>query len=123
MATANTLADGGFLTGSYDVTIDGYSYTLDTVDHDLPVTQADAYNANGTAKGGAFIRGKEKLSVKINAVSGTPAPSQLVAFSLALHGYTSKYWVVTNLKISSANTGANIRTYAADIVQHINTPS
>lgn len=116
------LSDGGFVTGSYDVTIDGYSYTLDTVDHDLPVTQADAMHANGLPKGGAFVRGKEKLAVKIKAITGTPAPSKLVAFSLAIHGFAAKYWVVTNRKIASSNEGATIRTYTADIVEHINTP-
>lgn len=119
----DTLSDGGFVTGSYDVTIDGYAYTLDTVDHDLPVAQADAMNADGTPKGGAFVKGKQKLAVKIKAVTGIPAPSQLVPFALALHGYASKYWVVANLKIASSNEGASIRTYNADICQHINTPS
>lgn len=117
---ADTLNDGGFLTGSYDVTINGYAYTLDTVDHDLPVAQADANNADGTPKGGAFVRQKEKLSVKIKAVTGTPAPAQLVPFALAIHGYSSKNWAVTNLKIASSNEGASIRIYSADIVQHVN---
>jgi len=117
------LSDGGFITGSYDVSIDGYSYTLDTVDHDLPVAQADAAHANGLPKGGAFVSQKEKLSVKIKAITGIPAPSKLVPFALAIHGFTSKYWVVTNRKIASSNEGASIRTYSADIVQHINTPS
>lgn len=120
MSSATTLTDGGFLTGSYDVTIDGYAYTLDTVDHDLPISQADARNADGTPKGGAFVREKEKVSVKINAITGIPAPSQLVPFNLALHGYASKKWAVTNLKIASANTGAVIRTYTADLIEQIN---
>ncbi len=120
---ADTLTDGGFLTGSYDATIDGYAYTLDTVDHDLPVSQADAMLASGLPKGGAFVLGKQKMSVKINAVSGTPAPTQLKAFALAVHGYASKWWCVGSLKISSANDGAKIRTYAAEICQLINTPS
>ena len=120
MSSATTLSDGGFVTGSYDVTIDGYAYTMDTVDHDLPVSQADAMKADGTPKGGAYVRGKEKVSVKINAVTGTPAPSQLVKFSFAFHGFASKSWAVTNLKIASANTGAHMRTYSADLVEQIN---
>ena len=119
----DTFTDGGFLTGSYDVTINGYGYTLDTLDQDLPISQADAMNADGTPKGGAFVRSKQKLSVKIKAITGYPAPAQLVAFSLAIHGYASKYWIVTNLKINSSNEGASIRTYNADIVEHINTPA
>lgn len=119
----DTLSDNGFVGGSYDVTIDGYAYVLDTVDHDLPVSQADAQYANGTPKGALFVKGKQRLAVRIKAVSGVQAPSQLVPFSLAIHGYSSKYWVVTNLKITSANDGAVIRTYNADIVQHIATPT
>jgi len=120
MASATTLSDGGFITGSYDVTIDGYSYTMDTVSQDLPVSQADAMKADGTPKGGAFVIGKQKVSVKINAITGTPAPSQLVKFAFAFHGYSSANWAVTNLKIDSANTGAHLRTYSADLVQQIN---
>jgi hypothetical protein len=123
MLPPDFFSDGGFLTGSYDITIDGYSYTLDTVNHDLPAGQADAMHANGTPKGGAFVRMKEKLSVKIKAVTGVPAPSKFVPFALAIHGFESRYWVVTNRKISSSNEGAVIRTYTADIVEHVNTPS
>lgn len=118
----NTLSDGGFLAGSYDIVINA-AYTLDTVDHDLPVSQADAEKADGTAKGGVFVVGKQKLSVKIHAIAGVPAPAQLTPFQLAIHGYPSSWWTVTNLKIASANNGAVIRTYTADIIQLINTPS
>jgi hypothetical protein len=115
---ADTLTDSGFVSGSYDVTINGYSYTLDTVDHDLPVSEATANAADGTFKGGAAVRGQQKLSVKINAITGTPAPSQLVPFALAIHGFTSLNWKVTNLKIASSNSGASLRTYTADITQY-----
>ena len=115
---ADTLTDSGLVAGSYDVTINGYSYTLDTVDHDLPVSEAVANNADGTFKGGASVKGQQKLSVKINAITGTPAPSQLVPFALAIHGFTSLNWKVTNLKIASANSGASLRTYTADITQY-----
>lgn len=116
----DTLGDGGYQTGSYDVIINGYAYTLDTIDHELPVGQADAMNADGTPAGGAFVRMKEKLAVKIKAVTGTPAPEALVPFALSFHGYPSKNWVVTNRKIASSNEGAQIRTYNVDIVEHIN---
>lgn len=115
---ADTLNDNGLVGGSYDVTINGYSYTLDTVDHDLPVSEAVAMNADGTFKGGLSVKGQQKLSVKINAVTGTPAPSQLVAFALAIHGFSSLNWKVTNLKITSSNSGAALRTYSADITQY-----
>ncbi len=117
-----TLSDGGFVAGSYDVAIGGYAYTLDTLDHDLPVSQADAMKADGTPKGGAFAIGKQKFAVKINAIAGIPAPAQLVPFAFGPHGYPSSWWTVTNLKISSANNGAVIRTYSADVAQLVNTP-
>lgn len=111
------LTDNGLITGSYDIIINGYPYTLDTVDHDLPVSEAVANNADGTFKGGASVKGQQKLSVKINAITGIPAPAQLVPFPLAIHGQASRNWKLTNLKISSANTGAALRTYTGDITE------
>lgn len=115
---ADTLTDNGLITGSYDIVINGFPYTLDTVDHNLPVSEAVAMNADGTFKGGASVKGQQKLSVKINAITGIPAPSQLVPFALAIHGYSSLNWKVTNLKINSSNSGAALRTYSADITQY-----
>jgi len=114
----DTLSDNGVIGGSYDVVIDGYAYTLDTADHDLPVAEATANNANGTYKGGLSVKGQQKLSVKISAFAGIPSPSQLVPFALAIHGFAARNWKVTNLKINSANTGASIRTYSADITEY-----
>lgn len=120
MATSpDTLVDGGFVAGSFDCTINGYAYTLDTFDLDEPVSQADAMKADGTAKGGVFVKGKKKCGVKIKAITGTPAPAQLVPFAFAFDGITSYNWVVTNRKLSGSNEGASIRTYTADIVQYI----
>jgi hypothetical protein len=119
MASATTANDGGYITGSYDITLDSLPYTLDTIDHELPVAQQDANTAAGLPKGGAFVRQKEKMSVKIKAVTGVAAPSQMVPFALAVHGYSSKNWIVTNLKIASSNEAANIRTYTADLVEWI----
>jgi hypothetical protein len=119
MASATTANDGGFLTGSYDVTIDGYAYTLDTVDHELPVASQKAMTATGLPKGAAYVRQFEKLAVKIKAITGTPAPSALVPFALAIHNFSSKNWIVTNRKITSSNEGASIRTYSADIEEYI----
>lgn len=115
---ADTLTDSGLITGSYDIRINGFPYTLDTVSHSLPVSEAVAMNADGTFKGGASVKGQQKLSVKINAVAGYPAPAQLVPFALAIHGQESRNWKVTNLTIASANTGASLRTYSADITEY-----
>ena len=116
------LSDGGFAAGSYDAVIGGSSYTIDTGDHDLHVSQADAYKADGSPKGGAFVLGKQKVSVKINAIQGIPRPPQLVPFQFAFDA-ERLWWIVTNIKIASANNGAVIRTYSADIVQLVNAPS
>jgi hypothetical protein len=116
----DTYGDGSFITGSASGTINGYSYVFDKIDHEKPVGQADAMNADGTPKGGAFVRMKEKVSVTIKAITGTPAPAQMVPFALAFHNEASKNWIVTNIKIASSNEGAQIRTYNADLCEHIN---
>lgn len=113
------LNDGGFVGGSFDVVINGFAYTLDTFDLDDPVSQADANKADGTPKGGLFVKGKKKCNVKIMAVTGIPSPAQLIPFAFAFDGQLLN-WTVTNRKLAAANTGANIRTYTADIVQYIN---
>lgn len=115
------LSDGGFAAGSYDAVINGSAYTIDTADHDLPVSQSDAFKADGTPKGGVFAVGKQKVSVKINAITGIPAPAQLVPFQFAFN-VSALWWIVTNLKIASSNSGAQIRTYTADLSQYVNTP-
>lgn len=115
--------DNGLINSSYQVFIPvsevpgapGFWYILDTLDHDLPVKEETANAVDGTFNGGSAVRQQEKLSVKIWAVTGTPAPAQLVRFSLAIHGYLSKFWKVTNLKIATG-TGVQ-RAYSADITQ------
>jgi hypothetical protein len=115
-----TYGDGSFITGSAEGTINGYAYVFDKIEHEKPVGQADASNADGTPKGGAYVKLKEKVSVTIKAITGTPAPAQMVPFAMAFHGETSRNWLVTNIKISSSNEGAQIRTYNADLVEHVN---
>lgn len=119
----DVLSDGGYITGTYDITINAYPYTLNTIDHDKPVARADANTRLGTPKGGAYAKGKQSFSVQIFAIQDIPAPEQLVPFQLALHNEDTKWWIVTNLKITSANDGAAIRTYNADMVHHVNTPT
>jgi hypothetical protein len=117
MATANTLSDSGPIFGTtYAVTIDGYSYTLQTVDHDLPVTGEQTRDSSGLFNGGAYTRQQERLSCEINAVAGTPAPSQLVPFAAAFHGFASKNWLVGTLKIKSGTQA--LRTYTAELLEY-----
>lgn len=119
----DTIQDNGVINSSYTVFIPtsegnpgiGFYYIFDTIDHDLPVTEETVKAADGTFNGGSGVRGQEKLSVKIWALTGVPAPAQLVRFPLSIHGYNSKFWKVTNLKVATG-TGVN-RAYTADITQ------
>lgn len=120
MSSATTLTDGLYLTGTYNVPIDGFVYTLETYDHDLPVSQSDTTTSAGVPKGGAFARGKEKVAVKIKAIAGTPPPSQLVKFPFAFDNLPTKNWVVTNLKASGSNAPASIQEFSADISEFLN---
>lgn len=113
---ADTLSDNGRIFGqTYDVTIDGYSYTLTTLDHALPVNGEQTMDSSGLFNGGGYTRGQERISVEINAVTGTPAPTQLSRFSAAFHGFTSKYWFVGSLQIRSSQNG--LRTYSGELLQ------
>lgn len=114
----DVLNDNGLISGSYDIVLNGFAYTLKTAEHDLPVAESVAMYADGTFKGGASVKGQQKLSVTIDAITGIPAPSQLVPFSLAIHGYSARNWKVTNLKISSSNTAASLRSYSGDITEY-----
>lgn len=118
MASNTTKSDSGAIYGAtYDVTIDGYAYVLKTVSHALPVDGIEIKDSSGRFKGGAYVAGRETQSVEIDAITGTPAPSQLVVFSLAIHGFSSKYWMVHSLTIKSGNEEG--RTYSAEIKQNI----
>jgi hypothetical protein len=117
MASSNTRSDSGAVFGAtYDVTVDGYTYTLKTVDQSLPVNGEQILDATGLFKGGGYVRGQERLQVEIDAITGTPAPSQLVPFALAIHGFTSKNWIIGTLNIRSGN--AQLRTYSAEIMEY-----
>lgn len=117
-AEPNVLNDNGLISGSYDIVINGFPYTMDTYDRDFPVSEAVAMNADGTFKGGAAVKGQQKISVKINAITGIPKPSQLVPFAWGEPGETVLNWKVTNLKLSASNSGAALRSYTADITQY-----
>ena len=112
---ADTLQDSGFINNSYSVTIDGYAYVFDTLSQDLPVKEETVNGVTGTFAGGTAVRQQEKISGKIFAVTGTPAPAQLVRFAAAFHGYASKNWKVTDLKIDSSTGG--LRSYNATVTQ------
>lgn len=116
MSTNPTKSDSGAIYGqTYDVTIDGYAYTLKTVDHALNVSGIQIKGATGLFKGGAYVVEQERVSIEIDAISGIPAPSQLVVFAQAFHGFTSKYWMLGNLSIKSGNEAG--RTYSGELMQ------
>ena len=118
MATNSTKSDSGGIYGqTYDVTIDGYAYTLKTLDHALPTSGMEIKTAVGLYRGGGDVVDRETLSAEIDAISGTPAPSQLVVFAQAFHGFTSKYWKVHSMSIKSGNESG--RTYSVECKQSI----
>lgn len=118
MASNTYKSDSGAIYGqSYSVTIDGVAYVLKTIDHAKNVSGIVIKGATGLFAGGAYVVDQETCSVEIDAISGTDAPSQLVVFAQAFHGFASKYWMVHNLSIKSGNeTG---RTYTAEIKQNV----
>lgn len=113
-----TLSDNGFLAGTYDVAIAGTAFTIKTSSHSLPVAESVASNKDGTFKGGGAVKQQEKISVVIEGQSQLRPPSQLVPFRAAFDGFPPKNWKVTNLKIDSANSGAVITTWSADITEY-----
>jgi hypothetical protein len=118
MASNTYKSDSGAVFGqSYDFTLDGYSYVMKTVSHSLPTSGIEIKDSSGRFKGGADVADRETMSVEIDAVTGTPPPSQLVVFSLAIHGFTSKYWKIHGLTLKSGNSEG--RTYSAEVKQSI----
>lgn len=114
---ADILSDSGAIYAqTYDITINGYAYTLKTVDHSLPVNGEAIADSTGLFKGAGYVRGQETLSCEIDAISGISAPTQLYPFAQAFHGYASKNWVVASLQIKSSNAGT--RTYSAELKEY-----
>lgn len=119
---ADTLSDGGPIFGAtYDVTIDGYAYTLRTADHSLPTADGEIMDSSGLFKGAGAVRKREQISVEIDAITGVQAPTQLKVFAYSFHGYASKYWAVHDLTIKSSQTA--LRTYTAVLKQMKNAPA
>jgi hypothetical protein len=117
MASNTTKSDNGAIYGStYEVTIDGYAYVFKTIDHQKNVSGIVIKDSSGLFKGGAYVVDQEVCAVEIDAISGTPAPSQLVPFAQAFHGFSSLNWMVHNLSIKSGNEQG--RTYSAEIKQY-----
>lgn len=118
MASNNTKADSGAIYGvTYDVTIDGFAYTLKTIDHQKNVSGIEIKDSTGRYKGGAWVIDRERCQVEIDAITGTDAPSQLVRFTAAFHGFASKAWIVQSLSLKSGNEQG--RTYSAEIAEYL----
>lgn len=126
---ADTLTDNGLIINSYTVGIPAsegpgapiYYYTCDTHSHSLPVSEETVKDVTGKFNGGGAVRGQEKVSVKIWAVTGIPAPAQLVRFPASFNGYNSRFWKLTDLTIDSA-TGP-LRSYTGTLTQAANLAS
>ncbi len=117
-AEPNVLNDNGLISGSFDININGFPYTMDTYTRNFPVSEAVAMNADGTFKGGASVKGQQKITVKINAITGVPKPSQLVPFAWGEPGETPLNWKVTTCSLTASNSGASLRSYSAEITQY-----
>jgi hypothetical protein len=117
MSSNTTKSDSGAIYGqSYDITIDGFAYVCKTVDHAKNVSGMTIKDSSGLFKGGAYVVDQEIVQVEIDAITGTDAPSQLVPFAQAFHGFASKNWLVGNLSIKSGNEQG--RTYSAELKQY-----
>lgn len=117
MASNTYKADAGAVFGqSYDITVDGYAYVCKTVDHAKNVSGITIKDSTGLFKGGAYVVEQEVVQVEIDAITGTPAPSQLYPFAQAFHGFASKNWMIHNLSIKSGNEQG--RTYSAELKQY-----
>lgn len=120
MASNTYKSDSGAIYGqSYDITIDGLAYVCKTVDHAKNVSGITIKTSAGLHKGGAYVVQQEVVQVEIDAITGTAAPSQLVPFAQAFHGFASKYWMVHNLSIKSGNEQG--RTYSAELKENVAT--
>jgi hypothetical protein len=117
MSSNTYKADSGAVYGqSYDITIDGFAYVCKTLDHAKNVSGIVIKDSAGLFKGGAYLVDQEVAQVEIDAITGTDAPSQLVPFAAAFHGYSSLNWMVHNLSIKSGNEQG--RTYSVELKQY-----
>lgn len=107
------LADGGLIRGSYNITINGYSYVLKTFDLDLPVRSENDYSETGAFAKSSHITDAQKWAITISAVTGTPQPTQLFPFTIS--AYSGLYWAVGNLKLQGSAMG--LQTWSGDLLQ------
>jgi hypothetical protein len=110
MASATTLQDKGLLRGSFNVTIDGYSYRLKTAQRSKPSVSAFESDENGRPVASSHVATWQKISGEIMAYTGVQEPSQLYPFS-----YDSKYWAITSCTLNYATE--NLRSYTVELTQ------
>lgn len=110
MASNSILADKGLVRGSFNVTIDGYTYRLKTAQRSQPVRSAFEYDENGKPVASSHVVDFQRLSGEILAYSGVPSPSQLKPFT-----YDGAYWSIGNLTLNYATEG--LRSYNVEIVK------
>ena len=110
MASATTLQDKGLLRGSFNVTIDGYTYRFKTATRPKTSTSNFESDENGRPVASSHVKTWEKISGEIMAYTGVPEPAQLFPFS-----YDSKYWAITGLTLNYATE--NLRSYSTELTQ------
>jgi hypothetical protein len=101
------------ITGSYEATINGYAYDLETADLDEGGEIEKFYDApTGAYQASSQFSNPEVLKVSITAYTGIPAPAKNVRFT-ADFGNGSQYWAVVSRSQKSVVRGA--RKYEAEI--------
>lgn len=101
------------LTGSYEATINGYVYDMETGDLTEGGEIEKLYDAIlGTYQASAQFSTPEMFKGTISAYTGIPAPAKNVRFT-ADFGNGSQYWSIVSRSVKSTSRG--VRKYDVEI--------
>lgn len=101
------------VTGSYEATINGYTYDMETGDLTEGGEIEKFYNAtDGAYQASAQFSTPEMFKATITAYTGIPAPAKNVRFT-ADFGNGSQYWAVVSRSVKSSSRAA--RKYDVEI--------
>lgn len=99
-------------TGSYEATINGYTYDFETADLDEGGEIEKFFDKDGVYQASSQFSNPETMKVTITAYTGIPAPAKNVKFT-ADFGNGSQSWSVVTRSQKSASRLA--RKYEAEI--------
>jgi hypothetical protein len=88
--------------GSYEASINGYAYDLETADLDEGGEIEKFYDYAGAYQASSQFSNPETLKATITAYTGVPAPAKNVRFA-ADFGNGSQYWSVVSRTQKSAS--------------------